>query len=98
MPSIAETKTLNGLVERLQQLRPESPRRWGTLTAGEMLCHLGDANESVLGTRVPPGSPAPGPSRPVLKWLTLYGPIPWQGGPDPSRSRPSTPRHAAGRL
>ena len=80
MSTIADAKTLNGLVERLQLLRPETSRRWGTLTAGEMLCHIGDAHESVLGIRVPPGSPPPGPPRPVLKWMALYGPIPWPKG------------------
>ena len=85
MSSIADAKTLNDLVERLRLLRPETSRRWGTLTAGEMLCHIGDAHESVLGIRVPPGSPPPGPPRPVLKWMALYGPIPWPKG---AKTRP----------
>ena len=80
MPSIADAETVGSLVERLRRLRPETPRRWGTLTAGEMLCHLGDAHESVLGVRAAPGSPPPGPPRPVLKWIALYGPIPWPKG------------------
>jgi hypothetical protein len=47
MKTIADDKTLKSLVERLCQLKPDSSRRWGTLTAGEMFCHLGDAHESV---------------------------------------------------
>lgn len=80
MPSIADPKVLGRLVERLQQLQPETPRRWGTLTAGEMLCHLGDAHESVMGIRIPPGPSASGPPRPMLKWIALYAPIPWPKG------------------
>jgi hypothetical protein len=80
MPTIADRDTLNGLVERLRLLRSDSPRLWGTLTAGEMLCHLGDAHESVLGIRIPPNSPRPGPPRPVLKWMALHSPIPWPKG------------------
>ena len=80
MHTIADDKTLNSLVERLSQLRPDTQRRWGTLTAGEMLCHLGDAHESVLGIRILPGPIPSGDSRPLLKWLALYVPVPWPKG------------------
>jgi len=71
MHTIADDKTLNSLVERLRQLSPDTPRRWGTLTAAEMLCHLGNAHESVLGIRIPPGPIPSGAPRPLLKWLAL---------------------------
>ena len=80
MHTIADKKILNSLVERLRQLRSDTPRRWGTLTAGEMLCHLGDAHESVLGTRIPPGPIPSGAPRPLLKWLALYTAVPWAKG------------------
>lgn len=85
MWTIADEPVLTSLVERLNQLRPDTQRRWGTLTAGEMLCHLGDAHESVLGVRVPPGKPSSGVPRPILKWLILYTPIPWPKG---AKTRP----------
>lgn len=80
MRTIANQQILDSLVGRLGQLLPDTPRRWGTLTPGEMLCHLGDAHESVLGKRVPPGSPPSGVPRPFLKWLLLYLPIRWPKG------------------
>ena len=80
MKTIADEKILNSLVERLRQLSPDTPRRWGTLSPGEMLCHLGDANESVLGTRIPPGPIPSGAPRPVLKWFALYTAVPWPKG------------------
>jgi hypothetical protein len=80
MHTIADKKILNSLVERLRQLRSDTPRRWGTLTAGEMLCHLGDAHESVLGTRIPPGPIPSGAPRPLLKWFALYTAVPWPKG------------------
>jgi hypothetical protein len=80
MTSISDDQTLQSLVARLRQLRPDSPRHWGTLTAAEMLCHLGDAHESVLGRRVPPGPPPSTKARPLLKWLILYSPVPWPRG------------------
>ncbi|MEP7226883.1 MAG: DinB family protein [Gemmatimonadales bacterium] len=93
MRTIAEDRTLSSLVERLQRLLPDTPRRWGTLTAGEMLCHLADTHESVLGTRIAPGPPpsgAPRPAlqrmtRPVVKWMALYTAIPWPKG---AKTRP----------
>lgn len=85
MRTIADDQVLSSLVERLRQLHPETARRWGTLTAGEMLCHLGDANESVLGTRTVPGSPASAAAGPVLKWMALYAPLPWPKG---AKTRP----------
>jgi hypothetical protein len=80
MHTIADEEILNSLVGRLRQLGPESTRHWGTLTAGEMLCHLGDANESVLGIRIPPDQIAAGAPRPFLKWFALYTAVPWPKG------------------
>ena len=84
-PTIADAETLDSLVERLRRLRPDTQRRWGTLTPGEMLCHLGDAHESVLGIRIPPGPPAAAVRRPILKWIALYSPVPWPKG---AKTRP----------
>lgn len=78
--TIAQEDTVGALVERLRQLRPDTPRRWGTMTPGEMLCHLGDAHESVLGIRVPAGPSATGVPRPILKWIVLYSPLPMPKG------------------
>ncbi len=76
MTSIADSVVLQGLVERLGAVRPDSPRQWGTLTAAEMLCHLGDATASVMSRA---GS-APGPSRPIMKWIALRSPLSWPKG------------------
>ena len=93
MRTIADDQTLSSLVERIRRLRPDTPRRWGTLTAGEMLCHLGDAHESVLGTRIPPGPPLSRASHPFLKLLVLYAPVPWPKG---AKTRPGVDPRIAG--
>ena len=80
MKTLAQDRTLAELVTRLRTVTPDSARRWGTLTASEMLCHLGDASDSVLGIRVPPGPPASGRRRTLLKWFILYAPVPWPRG------------------
>jgi len=51
MKTVADATVLRSLVERLRLLEPQTPRRWGTMTAHEMLCHLGDAMEMVTGVR-----------------------------------------------
>ena len=75
MPTIADELVLAELVGRIERLTPETPRRWGTLTAAEMLCHLGDAGDGVLRRRIPPGTVPGKPFPVVLKWLMLYSPI-----------------------
>lgn len=76
MSSVADPRVLARLVQRLEALRPDTPRRWGTLTPGEMLCHLGDAPPRILGR--PPSSDAP--ERRLRKWVGLHSPLPWPRG------------------
>ncbi len=80
MKNISQPRCLEALIGRLQRLSPDSERLWGVLTPGEMLCHLGDAAESVLGIRMPPGPPPTNQPRPLLKWVFLYGPLPFPKG------------------
>jgi hypothetical protein len=79
MRTVADPAVLRSLIERLHALRPDSGRRWGTLTPHEMLCHLGDANSMVLRTR-PRTRPVPDRRRPVIKCLVLWSPIRWPHG------------------
>jgi hypothetical protein len=51
MKTVADPAVLQSLVARLRRVRLDSPRRWGILTAHEMLCHLGDSTAMVLGSR-----------------------------------------------
>jgi hypothetical protein len=51
LKTIADPPVRPDLIARLHRLAPDAPRRWGTLTAHEMLCHLGDATAMVLGDR-----------------------------------------------
>jgi hypothetical protein len=83
MTSISNPAVLAQLVERLTALRPETPRKWGTLSPSEMLCHLGDATASVLdraSTESANASAEAARRRPVLKWIALRSPLPWPRG------------------
>lgn len=79
MKTVGEPWVLRALIARLNGLRPDRPRRWGTLTPHEMLCHLGDAAEMVLLTR-PRTEAVPDRSRPIIKWLALSSPLRWPHG------------------
>jgi hypothetical protein len=79
MKTVADSAVLEELLGRLAKVSPETARRWGTLTSHEMLCHLGDAKATVLGTRPRKGS-VPLRRRRVIKWLGLWSPIPWPHG------------------
>jgi 8-oxo-dGTP pyrophosphatase MutT (NUDIX family) len=77
--TIADRAVLQSLKERLAAVAPDSPRRWGTLTPHEMLCHLGDAAEMVLRIR-PRDRPVEIRSRPLIKWLGIWAPLRWPHG------------------
>jgi hypothetical protein len=50
------------LLDRLARLRPDTPRRWGKMTAHQMVCHCTDAFRNLLGER--PTDPA--------RWVYLH--------------------------
>jgi DinB family protein len=77
--TIAAPDVLDDLMRRLEDLTSASTRRWGTLTAHEMLCHLGDATAMVLLDR-PRVVPIAGGRRPVRKTLGLWSPLRWPHG------------------
>ena len=68
--SIDNPEALESLIARLRALRPDAERRWGTLTPGEMLCHLGDGHEAIVNWK---GTSEIKPRR-FLKWIS---PVPW---------------------
>jgi hypothetical protein len=86
MKTVADAKVLRSLKERLGALRPDSRRRWGTLTPHELLCHLGDATEMVTGVR-PRKRPIPHRNRRLVKWTLLWSAVPWP------RGWPTNPMH-----
>ena len=67
------------ILERLQRVRPDSPRRWGKMNAAQMICHLSDSFLGVMGEK--PAEIAPGyPVRKLVKFVALYVPLPWPKG------------------
>jgi len=80
------------ILRRLETVRPESARRWGRMTAPQMVCHLADAFLGVIGER-PVTQDQSLFRRTVMKWFALYTPLPWP------RDIPTSPEfdQAAGR-
>jgi hypothetical protein len=74
--TISDPAVLEGLIVRLGAVRPDSPRRWGQMTPAEMLCHLGDANTSMLSR---PGG-AILANRVLRRWIGLYSSLPFPRG------------------
>ena len=79
MKTIADPAVLDSLKQRLAALTPGSERRWGTLTAHEMVCHLADSSDMVLRTR-PRTLHSPAKRRWLFKFVGLWTPIRWPHG------------------
>ena len=79
LQTLALPRVLDSLKRRLGELTPETSRRWGTLTAHEMLCHLGDSGEMVLRIR-PRANTVPQGHRRLIKFVGLWTPMRWPHG------------------
>jgi hypothetical protein len=78
---------------RMKVLRPDSARRWGRMSAHQMVCHLSDAFLMGLGQKAV--SDAAGlRERTMIKWIALYLPVPWPGGR--IRTRPEIDQEVGG--
>jgi hypothetical protein len=86
MSTIADPQVLAHLIERLNRLTPASQSRWGTLTPAELLTHLADSSDYVIGRRETPDMITPAGFKPwLMKWMALYSPMPWPKGSIPTQ-------------
>jgi hypothetical protein len=77
--TLANERDLAEIQRRLKTVGPDSKRRWGRMTAHQMVCHLSDSFLGVTGRRHL--SVASGPlQRTVLKWVALHAPLRWPAG------------------
>jgi hypothetical protein len=92
MKTMARESDKAEIVRRLKTIRADSPRRWGRMSAHQMICHLNDSFLAVTGQR--PASAASGPlQRTVVKWVALYAPLNWPHG---IRTRPEVDQEIGG--
>lgn len=79
MNTLARERCTAEIIRRLRTVRPESARRWGQMSAHQMICHLSDAFRMAAGEK--PVSDATGRlQRTMVKWIALYLPLPWPAG------------------
>ncbi len=98
MKTLAHERCKAEILRRLRDVRPDSARRWGRMSAHQMVCHLTDSCRMALGEK--PVSFATGPvQQTVVKWIALYLPLKWPPG---YMTRPEIDqegwRHVSGRF
>jgi len=92
MKTLAKQKDQEQITGRLLTLKTSSQRRWGRMSANQMLCHLSDSFRARLGEKQP--SPADNWFlRTFFKWGALYSPTPWPHG---VKTRPEMDQSAGG--
>ncbi|HST59803.1 MAG TPA: DUF1569 domain-containing protein [Longimicrobium sp.] len=85
MKNLYEPATAAEVKDRLQQLRPESPRLWGTMSAGQTVAHCAVAMEMAVGDVRPRRMPIGYLLGPLFKRLAIGNEQPFR------RNTPTTP-------
>jgi hypothetical protein len=79
MKTLLNVRDRTEVLDRLANLRPDAQRKWGKMTAHQMICHLSDSLRAAM--REKQVSPATSLfNRKVVKPLALWIPIPWPRG------------------
>jgi hypothetical protein len=92
MKTLLNVRDRTAVLDRLAHLRPDSKRRWGTMSAHQMICHLSDSLRSALGEKyISPSNSLF--ERAILKPLALWVPVPWPHG---VKTRPEMDQHQSG--
>ncbi len=78
MKTLARERDRTEILRRLRELRHDSVRRWGRMSAHQMVCHLSDGYRLLTGrpTKLA-ATPLP---RFLMRWIALYAPLPWPPG------------------
>jgi hypothetical protein len=80
MKTLSSQHNLAEILTRIAQVTASDARRWGSMSAPEMLCHLGDAFAYPLGERAVAPVKRPLIPRPLFRWMALRAPIQWPQG------------------
>ena len=51
MKTLEDPQLIREIKGRIDNLRADSPRQWGTMSAHQMLCHLADSKRGVMGAK-----------------------------------------------
>jgi hypothetical protein len=79
MKTLSNPADKEEILRRLQTIEPGALRRWGKMSAHQMICHLADGCRMYIGEKK--AKPAPGSlSGPILRWIAIWSPLPWPKG------------------
>jgi Protein of unknown function (DUF1569) len=79
MSTLADPNCRTDCHTRLARLTATTERKWGRMTAHQMVCHLNDSFAVAAGKRNA-GSIANPLSRTLVKWIALRTPMRWPHG------------------
>ena len=79
MKTLLNVRDRNEVLDRLTGVRSESQRRWGRMSAHQMICHLSDSFRAALGEKQPSQSTTLF-KRSFFKWAALWLPFHWPHG------------------
>ena len=79
MKSLSNQPDKDEVLKRLRQIGPDSQRRWGKMSAHQMICHLNDSFKGVMGERSISSASKLLPGT-LMKWFALYVPLRWPHG------------------
>jgi uncharacterized protein with PQ loop repeat len=77
--TLAHADCRTALLGRVRALQATGVRRWGRMTAHQMVCHLIDCHRVALG-EIAVTAPKSRVPRAIVKWVSLYTPMPWPAG------------------
>ena len=77
--TLANERDKQEIIDRIKKIQPSSQRRWGKMTAHQMLCHLCDSFRGPMGIRYLSSVKLAAP-RWLVKWIALQCPFPWPHG------------------
>ena len=94
MKTLARHRDMTELLQRLRAVRPDNVRRWGRMSAPQMVCHLSDSFRMALGQK-PVCDASRWHQRTIVRWIALYVPVPWPAG---IPTRPEIDQERAGTM
>lgn len=79
MKTILDPRDKAEVARRIMSIQPDSPRRWGSMSPHQTVCHLADAFSTALGDREAKDTSTIF-TRTVLRFIALTAPVRWPKG------------------
>jgi hypothetical protein len=79
MRSLSRPGDKQQIVQRLQSIRQNTPRKWGKMSAHQMICHLADGFRLYMGELRARPAKMPMPAA-LAKTIALWAPFKWPTG------------------